>query len=72
MSLHEIPDDGWPHAPTSECGCGPQLRYTGHRYRGRVSPVLIHLDMRPVRSVEDWNELVAQVARERAAGPQQQ
>jgi hypothetical protein len=28
---HEIPDDDAPHAPTSECGCGPQ-RYTvgGH------------------------------------------
>lgn len=21
---HEIPDDGAPHAPTSECGCCPQ------------------------------------------------
>jgi hypothetical protein len=21
---HEIPDDGAPHAPTSECGCAPQ------------------------------------------------
>lgn len=21
---HDIPDDGAPHAPTSECGCGPQ------------------------------------------------
>jgi hypothetical protein len=20
---HDIPDDGAPHAPTSECGCGP-------------------------------------------------
>lgn len=28
---HEIPDDGAPHAPAGECGCGPQ-RYTvgGH------------------------------------------
>ena len=25
MSLHLIPDDGRPHAPTTECGCGPQL-----------------------------------------------
>lgn len=23
--LHLIPDDGAPHAPTTECGCGPQL-----------------------------------------------
>lgn len=22
---HDIPDDGAPHAPTTECGCGPQL-----------------------------------------------
>jgi hypothetical protein len=28
---HEIPDDGAPHAPTSECGCGPQRdETTGH------------------------------------------
>jgi hypothetical protein len=28
---HEIPDDGAPHAPTSECGCGPQRdESTGH------------------------------------------
>ncbi len=28
---HDIPDDGAPHAATSECGCGPQ-RYVvdGH------------------------------------------
>lgn len=23
--VHLIPDDGIPHAKTSECGCGPQL-----------------------------------------------
>lgn len=23
---HFLPDDFAPHAPTSECGCGPQLR----------------------------------------------
>jgi hypothetical protein len=23
MARHDIPrDDGWPHAPTTECGCG--------------------------------------------------
>lgn len=22
--LHVIPEDGRPHAPTAECGCGPQ------------------------------------------------
>lgn len=25
MVLHLIPDDGAPHAPTTECGCGPVL-----------------------------------------------
>lgn len=23
--LHVIPDDGQPHAASTECGCGPQL-----------------------------------------------
>lgn len=28
---HEIPDDSAPHAPTSECSCGPQRHFvTGH------------------------------------------
>lgn len=28
---HTIPDDGTPHAPTSECGCDPQRRtVAGH------------------------------------------
>lgn len=26
---HEIPDDGAPHAPTTECGCGPQRVTSG-------------------------------------------
>jgi hypothetical protein len=26
---HDIPDDGAPHAPTSECGCGPQRHLVG-------------------------------------------
>jgi hypothetical protein len=30
--LHLIPDDGWPHAPTTECGCGPQPA-AGHSAR---------------------------------------
>lgn len=30
---HAWPDDGAPHAPTSECGCGPQ--------RLELSPVLV-------------------------------
>lgn len=29
---HDIPDDGAPHAPSSECGCGPAVRLAGpHR-----------------------------------------
>lgn len=35
---HEIPDDGAPHARTSECGCGPQL---ATRAGG---PVYVHTD----------------------------
>jgi hypothetical protein len=30
--LHLISDDGLPHAPTSECGCGPQLVLHEGRY----------------------------------------
>lgn len=41
MALHEIPDDGAPHAPTSECGCGPAREYRGGR------PVYVHVDQRP-------------------------
>lgn len=35
MALHLIPDDGAPHAPTSECGCGPTSRE--HVYFGGVT-----------------------------------
>lgn len=35
---HEIPDDGAPHAATSECGCGPQR----HSIGGHV--VYAHVD----------------------------
>lgn len=35
---HDIPDDGSPHAATTECGCGPQLdQSSGHT-------VLLHVD----------------------------
>ncbi len=35
---HEIPDDGAPHAPTTECGCGPQRETRdGHA-------VIVHAD----------------------------
>lgn len=31
LQHHEIPDDGHPHAPTTECGCGPQReQQNGH------------------------------------------
>ncbi len=34
---HDIPDDGAPHAPTSECGCGPQRETAGgHVVYGHV------------------------------------
>lgn len=36
---HDIPDDGGPHAPTSECGCGPQREQQG----GHV--VYVHADL---------------------------
>ncbi len=29
--LHLIPDDGQPHAPTTECGCDPQLIWSNGR-----------------------------------------
>lgn len=29
---HDIPDDGAPHAPSGDCGCGPAMRMAGeHR-----------------------------------------
>lgn len=41
MAMHLIPDDGAPHAPTSECGCGPDRVLRGGRY------VYVHTDQRP-------------------------
>lgn len=29
MAVHLIPDDGAPHAETSECGCGPAVQVYG-------------------------------------------
>jgi hypothetical protein len=41
--LHEIPrDDGTPHAPTGECGCGPELRTV--TYNGTDRLALVHHD----------------------------
>ena len=41
MTLHLIPDDGCPHAPTSECGCGPQLTDL-RRADGTARPAFRH------------------------------
>lgn len=41
MALHEIPTDGYPHAPTTECGCQPQRVWR----RGRWA--FAHVDQRP-------------------------
>lgn len=38
--LHLIPDDGQPHAPTTECGCDPQPATRGGR------PVFVHFTPR--------------------------
>lgn len=35
---HEIPDDGAPHAPSTECGCGPQRVTSGEHV------VFVHVD----------------------------
>lgn len=58
MALHEIPDDGWPHSASSECGCGVKLTTS------RTRRVYAHCDMRPVRSVEQWNALIEEFQRE--------
>ncbi len=36
---HQIPDDDAPHAPTSECGCGPEVFHTPDGTR-----VYLHVD----------------------------
>lgn len=43
MALHEIPDDGAPHAPTTECGCSP-VRTTGERPDGTFGAFYVHHD----------------------------
>lgn len=50
--LHLIPDDGQPHAPTTECGCDPQLRQHGDRLAlVHNSPDDFHEDDEPVADV---------------------
>jgi hypothetical protein len=39
---HDIPDDGAPHAPTSECGCAPQRHLVnGHTVYEHVDQDLL-------------------------------
>ena len=45
---HEIPDDGAPHVPTSECGCGPQ------RYLAGGHVVYEHADQDPFELDDEW------------------
>lgn len=42
VALHIVPDDGRPHAPTSECGCDPELGVT--RHRGAERRAYLHHD----------------------------
>lgn len=44
MALHLIPDDGAPHAPTGECGCGPHLERVP--YAGQIREAYVHPDQR--------------------------
>jgi hypothetical protein len=40
--LHEIPDDGAPHTPSSECPCGPALATVAYQGADRVA--FVHHD----------------------------
>lgn len=42
--LHLIPEDDAPHAPSTECGCGPQLRLVPYGASRREA--LVHNDQR--------------------------
>lgn len=49
---HQIPDDGAPHAPSTECGCGVQLAVGdgGHE-------VFVHTDQaRDADEFDEWAE----------------
>lgn len=41
MALHLIPDDGAPHAPTTECGCDPQPQLVT-TVDGQYRPAFVH------------------------------
>lgn len=45
---HEIPDDSAPHAPTTECGCGPQRETRGGH------AVIVHVDQDPQHD-DEWD-----------------
>jgi hypothetical protein len=47
---HQIPDDGAPHAPTSECGCAPQVFHTDDGTR-----VYLHVDQDDDDEL-DWDQ----------------
>lgn len=47
---HQIPDDGVPHAPTSECGCGPQRDTAG------AHVVYVHADPDGDADAALWHE----------------
>lgn len=50
---HDIPDDGHPHAPTPECGCGPRVTVLRERGTGELAPArYLHNDM----SLDDGRE----------------
>jgi hypothetical protein len=42
--LHRIPDDGAPHAPTTECGCDPHPKIVAGD-DGLIRSVMQHTDM---------------------------
>ena len=45
---HRIPDDSAPHAPTSECGCRPEVFHARDGIR-----VYLHVDQD--RAEQDWD-----------------
>lgn len=47
---HQIPDDGAPHAPTTECGCGPQRVTAGDHV------VYVHPDPAGEADADLWDE----------------
>jgi hypothetical protein len=49
---HQIPDDEVPHAPTSECGCSPQVVHEGS------TRIYLHVDQKPdddAGELEPWD-----------------